>query len=642
MISILPNKALLVIVYLINSNGHCFANDSALNEPNQHSPKTLTPLVIQSADKPASTQGLFHTRKTISAAETSSNSSNLTDLITAIPSVSENGQGGHYQNFSIRGVSKHRIKTLINGMRIESDRRAGVSASFIDPLLIDQITVWRNPVSTQFGSGALGGAVDMSARQFDSNFLMAGYQTEGNENYQVVGTGDENWSFGFARRKADNAESADGNELNTHFTQYSAVLDMNTEWQGLDFKLFALPSIARDIGKSNTDFPKRTTNYPEEKHLLVKLDVISEAGWKGGVYLHPNDLETEVHKLNKSLTTVSNEALDFGANWQIEHQISDYKSRVGLDYFSRHSVNSQEKSLDLLTQKQSSYQPLVDGEENEISVLADLSGTWNGTEWQLGGRFSYFNQSASQMATREDHAWSGFLALSHYFEEGFELTANVATGFRFPSLSERFFSGTTGRGEVVANSNLEKEQSVNIDLGARWQGADLTLGSNIFFLTVSDYIERVEIANDVLTYVNLNNGEIKGVEVEADYYLTDALNLSVNAHYLKGEGDDGKSLADIPSNRLIIAAKYNVAQWETQMSFEMRENKDDIASGEKEISSAQILSAAIRYKINQNIQLSLNGSNLLNQRYYNSADRKSSFAKARSVGISFSWKSHSF
>jgi len=631
-------KAILVILFNAFFTEIVLATEDMNNEGiNQQMPsiEIMQPFVVH-LEKPKCC--VLDNKLIIDSATQTHSPSNLTNLITNNPSVSQNGQGGHFQNYSIRGVSKHRIKTLINGMRIESDRRAGVSASFIDPQLIEQVIIWRNPASTQFGSGALGGAVEIEEKKFATANLATGYQSRGNENYQLLGSGGDQWSFAMARRQASNANAADGSELNTHFTQYSATLNAETEWQGLNFEFFALPAIAKDIGKSNIDFPQRITTYPEEKHLLVKLAVSSPTGVAASFYLHPNDLDTEVLKLNKSFSTISNEAIDFGANWQIEKHFDEYIGRLGLDYFSRQSVSSKEASIDLITQNQSISHTLVDGEEYEIAVVADLSGVWEVTEWKLAGRFAYFEQSAAQVATQDDFAWSGSLALSHPFDNGLEISVNAATGYRFPSLSEHFFSGTTGRGKVVANANLKKEQSVNIDIGAKWQGDQLMLATNIFYLNVSDYIERVEIEDDVLTYINLNNGKIKGIELQGDYYLTDELNLTWSGHYLKGEDDQGKVLSDIPSNRFVLGVNYNINRWEGKVNLEMRANKDDIGSGEKQISSAQILSAMLSYKFNQNLEISVNGNNLLNEQYVNSADRKATFSGERAVGVKVSWK----
>lgn len=44
--------------------------------------------------------------------------SQLSELVATVPGVSENGQGGLFQTFSIRGVSRLRVLTLVSGMRV--------------------------------------------------------------------------------------------------------------------------------------------------------------------------------------------------------------------------------------------------------------------------------------------------------------------------------------------------------------------------------------------------------------------------------------------------------------------------------------------------------------------------------------------
>ena len=57
----------------------------------------------------------------------------LTDLVSIAPAVSENGQGGLFQNVSIRGVSRQRVRHMISGMRITDERRdAGPGAGRAD------------------------------------------------------------------------------------------------------------------------------------------------------------------------------------------------------------------------------------------------------------------------------------------------------------------------------------------------------------------------------------------------------------------------------------------------------------------------------------------------------------------------------
>lgn len=564
--------------------------------------------------------------------------STLTELINTSPSVSQNGQGGHFQNFSIRGVSKHRIKTVLNGVRIESDRRAGVSASFIDPLLIGDASVWRTPASTQFGSGALGGAVQIDTYRFTSFQAMAGYSSLGDEYYQVLGNGDDNYSVGFARREAGNAEAADGEELNTHFTQYSAIFSALQEWQGLTLDIFVLPALALDVGKSNSDFPSRITNYPEEKHLLFNVGVRSDRGWSSRFYIHPNELKTNVHKIKKSVTNVSNSAFNMGGNWQIEKSIGNLTGLVGVDYFGRKDINIKEKSVQLSSGKITRSRSLQGGEENEFGLFGTFNWQWQRAEILAGTRFSYFNQTQKYTATENDTAWSGFVGVSYPFKNGLSLSINFASGFRFPSLSERFFTGTTGRGRVIGNSNLETEHSMNLDIGAKWVGSSLTVAANIFYLQVRDYIERVEISENVLSFVNLKNGRIMGLELENSYLINEQLSFTWSGHLLEGRDDKGNVLSDIPSNGLLLGLKYKTEQWESAIELEMRAKKNDPGNGEKKIGSSQLLSAVIRYRPSHNLLYSISGSNLLNEEYFSSADKKASYAVERSIGLNVSWQ----
>ena len=77
-----------------------------------------------------------------------------------------------------------------------------------------------------------------------------GYDTRGNENYQVVGYGRKSWSVGFARRDAGNAVAPDGTVLNDHFTQYSATIEGNWERGPLRFEVQAIPALGLDDSRA--------------------------------------------------------------------------------------------------------------------------------------------------------------------------------------------------------------------------------------------------------------------------------------------------------------------------------------------------------------------------------------------------------
>ena len=79
----------------------------------------------------------------------------IADLLQNTAGVTFNGQGGLFQSYSIRGFSKARIRSEIEGVPIYTDRRAGNSLSFLAPEFIDTINVEKGPSSALYGSDAV-------------------------------------------------------------------------------------------------------------------------------------------------------------------------------------------------------------------------------------------------------------------------------------------------------------------------------------------------------------------------------------------------------------------------------------------------------------------------------------------------------
>ena len=100
--------------------------------------------------------------RTTSAEEQITLPLSIGSLADALPGVSLNGQGGLFQSYSMRGFSRWRIRTEISGVPILTDRRAGNSLSFLPPELIDSIQVNMGPASSLYGSGAMGGVMNVS------------------------------------------------------------------------------------------------------------------------------------------------------------------------------------------------------------------------------------------------------------------------------------------------------------------------------------------------------------------------------------------------------------------------------------------------------------------------------------------------
>ena len=66
---------------------------------------------------------------------------------------------------AIRGLARGRTLILIDGARVSSERRAGPSATFLDPTVVEGIDVARGPGSVAYGSDAFGGVISVRTRR---------------------------------------------------------------------------------------------------------------------------------------------------------------------------------------------------------------------------------------------------------------------------------------------------------------------------------------------------------------------------------------------------------------------------------------------------------------------------------------------
>jgi iron complex outermembrane receptor protein len=563
--------------------------------------------------------------------------STLQEVIEGVPGVAESGQGGLFQTYSVRGIAGQRVLNLLAGARLVTERRAGVAFSFIDPLLLGTVDVVRGPSSSYYGSGALGGVIQAFPERYDQLRLAAGYASAGDEHYQLVGWGAGGWSAAVAHRQMSDAETPDGERLFSRFEQWSGVLEKLWEvGDGTALELVVVPSAGRDIGKPNAELPERTTLYPEENHLVASLTARKAGSYRLNVWAHPNELETRVTEVG-SLDRVDNEAADFGANAQWELSLPGRLSgRVGLDYFGRRGVRATEESFGpggVLLDRRTT----LDGSEDEAAVYGALRRSFGTTTVETGARFTYLTQDNAGFSAQDDTAWAGFVGATRPLGGGFELAANVGTGLRFPSLSERFFTGTTGRGDVISNVGLEPERSVSADAGVRYFGERLFVAAYAFRNEIDDYIERISVEPGVRTFVNLTSGTLTGVEMNGFYQATDALRLSWDGQAIEGEDDGGAPLADVPPDRVALQGDWRRGRWALQGRLQHRFEKDEPGPGEQPVPSADILSAALAYEIRDGFRLSLTGDNLLDETYLPSADEQSVPAPERSIGLGVTW-----
>lgn len=566
--------------------------------------------------------------------ETVAMPSDFQDWIIRTPGVGATGQNGVFETFSIRGLTGNRILNLVAGVPITSQRRAGVPLSFVEPYLLGDVIVTRGPSVVHFGGRALGGAISVEPRWFDAPFGVAGYATAGDEKVLVGATGSEHWSVAVARHGANDAEAPNGVPLDTSFERTSGTFQFRNRFGDWTFDALLMPSRTEDIGKSNKRFPNiQRTTYPLDEHTIARARLRHDGGWQASFYVHDQELETSKNNIDEPQEFAFIGSTDGGATVQRIWTSGDFTNNIGVEYFTRRDVTG--------------FDAVGNPDNRTFSLNGASADTWSLfgiTDWRLSETFAL--ELGARAARIEQEQGGGSQADSAAaFTAGAVWTPthqsrwsfNVATGYRFPTLEERFFTGVTGRGEIVGNPNLGAAQSFGADLGYAWRSADWDAEIHAWRLRVDDFIQKIELQPDVFGYVNLGHGDLYGAEASVGWQATPALALRAGGAWVEGEDQTGRPLYGIPPVRASLEGVYEIGRFQFAARYAHRFEFDEPGPEEVSRDAVDLVSAELRYHLSPTVDLEVFVRNAFDELYFATADELSTFAVERSVGVNIIW-----
>ena len=558
------------------------------------------------------------------------------DLITRVPGVGATGQNGIFETFSIRGSGANGILILVGGMPITAQRRAGVPVAFVEPALLGDLNVTRGPAVVHFGAGALGGAISIEPRWFEAPFVSAGYATSGDEASLAAGMGSERFSVAVARHQAGDSEAPDGTPLNTSYERQSASLQYRTKLGNFDLDALLLPSRTENIGKSNSRYPVRDTTYPEDSHTLGRLRLRHASGFEATVHAHEQYLGTYNQRPGTPDSFAAVSSTDFGGTAQQTFASGNFTSNIGVEFLGRRNVNGYDARGSLLDRVYS----LRDGEENSTSLFAVTD--WRATQelgFEFGARATSIRQhEAGASTSNNDQAFTG--GVTWTANDWSRWTLNLASGYRFPTLEERFFTGVTAQGDIVGNADLASEHSEGIDLGYALNAGNWGGEIHVWRTKVKDLIQLVDISPDVNGYTNVGEAKLHGAEAAIGWSPTAELNLRSSFTVIRGSDNTGQTLYGIPPVSADLEARYRLPKLELSARYSHRWKVDRPGFEELPRDAVDIVDADARYHFTPALNMQVYVRNLLDKQYFATSDELSTYAPERSIGINLNWTLH--
>jgi iron complex outermembrane receptor protein len=584
----------------------------------------------------------------------------LFQTLENLPGAGTSGDG-HAAVPSIRGLPQHRILLLLDDGRVSSERRAGASATYLDPETIDEVEVVRGPGSVAYGSDAFGGVIRARTRMPDPQGTKElRFSLSGGRGLEQFGAAAEastglfggGFMLGAHYRHYDDYESPEGTVVNSS----SEMLGFRVGWQIAAFDGILhvgwRTDEARDVGKPTPDSEIRRVFYPDETSHRLSLGFERPGpgkwnrlsltfGWDDySLTLAKDRFATGTTPRDVAESKV--DANDFSIRADAERPVGEWRMVVGADISGRYNLEA--------VNEYATFDASGEVAEFQREVSIDNAyGTDVGLFWSFGrplGRWRLdFGLRGDGVWTANDggffgdlnsfnSAISGFAAVGYELAPDVELTAQVARGFRDPLLSDRYYRGETGRGFITGNPDLDPETSLQYDLALRYSPHSVAVGLYVYRYRIFDLIERYRSGDDFF-FRNRGESEISGVEIETSVLVGKGLELQAGGHYLQGEVvEDGSPTDGVPPPGVFAVVRGNPGErWWWMVRGAAFARDDRPGPTEREIPGYGVLDAGVGYSVTDWLELSVLGRNLFDRTYSASSDEEAVLAPGRSIQL---------
>ena len=521
-------------------------------------------------------------------------------LADALPGVSLNGQGGLFQSYSMRGFSRWRIRTEISGVPILTDRRAGNSLSFLPPELVDTIQVNMGPASSLYGSGAMGGVMNVSLLNPSQTSVSVSASSMGNAREVSLKTPiNESTSLVGGIREASNGKSGDGAPLNTNFEQSTFYVRNKSYDNDTEVSTEVLVSNGNDIGKSSALFPNtRVTHYPHDNHRLLNFRATTPNNWFLQTYAHQQDWASVTVRDSGLKNTSDYLSTTVGGLLSRTSKSDQSTQRYGLDVTRRYGVDITETTA----------------EPN--AEIASRNVVNDGTEWTAGffwERTWYLNGLSLQGGLRADRAEAQVASSStNHSDVNLQLKANwqlasawaltieLGSAYRLPTLSELYFDGETPRGRLLGNNALQSEETVGAQITLLYDVGDTAFEMTASANRVDRYIERILLSDGLESYRNLENGDLWSIDGQIDRRNNNTEH-ALSWQWQRGESSTGETIADLPPPSVRYATSWRHSSYALGMDLRYRFSRNRSGPGELALGSAMIFGVSAEWMINPRV-----------------------------------------
>ncbi|MCC4107126.1 ligand-gated channel protein [Serratia ureilytica] len=571
----------------------------------------------------------------------------VTDALKDVPGVVVTG-GASSSDISIRGMSSKYTLILVDGKRVDTrgtrpnSDNAGIEQGWLPPMeAIERIEVVRGPMSSLYGSDAMGGVINVITRKTS--------RTEWKGSLHGDATLQENRDSGdlFQTNAYASGPLIEGllgvrvNGLLSRRAEDKIVNGYNEQRMRSGTAVFTLTPDEKN------EFDFEIGRSLQDRNSTPGKSVATERCSRGKC--KPSSRSDNLYtRTNYSLT--HNGYYDFGNSTSyIQREETNNPGRDMKMYNTIFNTQNQfELGAHLLNLGgQYRYEKLSDS-GNQLESAQDVNQLtrWSWAlfaedEWALTNDFSLTSGIRMDRDQNFGSHWSPRMYGVWHLTEQWTLKGGVSAGYRSPDLRQSSASwgqatgGGVRNGIIVGNPDLQPEKSLSEEIGLMWDSLEgVNAGVTVFNTDFKNKITEVLRCEDtpdctiggtsydfISDRVNVDKANMRGVEATFGWQINKDWKWSTNYTYTASEQKSGefqgKALNQMPKHMLNTVLDWQATQdlslW-SRVNFRSR-TSDYLSRTSMETStpSYTFVDAGLSYQAAKNLQLTGGVYNILDK-----------------------------
>ncbi|MCF2873893.1 MULTISPECIES: TonB-dependent receptor plug domain-containing protein [unclassified Tenacibaculum] len=545
---------------------------------------------------------------------------NLVDLINTVAGIEINGNtssNGQNLGLFVRGGRTKEVVVLIDGVQVSNP--AGVSGGYDLRLLdlneVESVEIIKGAASTLYGTGATTAVINIKLKEAKSGhvntdlaLLFGTNNTQDSEDGTVIQTNANvngkinkfNYLVGFSSLQANGISAAKSENANQvfggdAFQRVGTNLKLGYRFNK-KFKINAFGSYSEFDNNYDAGAFADGSNFSEDVSYRVGIAPEYKYG-NGSIHLN-----AAYSKYKSDRTATSSPGRSYGENYIIDAYVKHKFDKLylvgGINYqdnsIETYAVPFGQTEITKTVYNEEPIARLIDPYVNAVYVsdfgLNINAGVRLNNHNKYGNHFVY-NANPSY-TIKQENGYVKFLG-------------SYSTAFLAPSVQELYASW--------GNVDLEPQESTTYEGGVEYKYNSLVLNAVYFNRDVENII-----AYNSTTFKMDNFGDttIKGIEFTANYSVTKDLQLNANYAYTK---NDDLAIR-IPKHKINAGVNYTYKATNLGLNYQYVSDRDDTdfrswPSVNTVLESYSLLDFSANHKLNDNIRLMFNVSNIFNEDY---------------------------